>query len=117
MDPLRARLLGPGEGLIKIPMRSRLKVAVVSTLPPRQCGIATFAASLCAAIRKTDASIALEFVAIEHLSVKDDACNDARWRISQGDRASFLEVADSLNRSDVQVVCVEHEFRPLRDLG
>ncbi len=40
----------------------------------------------------------------------DDASSDARWRISQGDRASFLEVAGSLNRSDVQVVCVEHEF-------
>ena len=110
MDQLRGRLRGSGEGLIKIPERSRLKVAMVSTLPPRQCGIATFAANLCAAIRRAEAPIDLEFVAIEHFDSVDDARSGGRWRISQGDRASFLEVADSLNRSAVEVVCVEHEF-------
>lgn len=110
MDQLPGRLCGPSEGLIKMPMHRRLKVAMLSTLPPRQCGIATFAANLCTAIRRTDAPIDLEFVAIEHLNGVDDARSDLRWRISQGDRASFLEVANSLNRSNVEVVCVEHEF-------
>ncbi len=110
MNQLPGRLCGPSEGLIKMPMHRRLKVAMVSTLPPRQCGIATFAANLCAAIRRTDAPIDLEFVAIEHLNSVDDARSDVRWRISQGDRASFLDVARSLNRSNINVVCVEHEF-------
>ncbi len=47
--------------------------AIVSALPPRQCGIATFAASRCAAIRKTDAPVHLELVAIERLTGVDGA--------------------------------------------
>ena len=66
MDQLRGRLRGPGEGIWGMAGQSRLKVAIVSTLPPRQCGIATFAANLCAAIRGTEAPVDLEFVAIEH---------------------------------------------------
>ncbi len=110
MDQLRGRLRGPGEGLWEMAGQSRLKVAIVSTLPPRQCGIATFAANLCAAIRETDAPVDLEFVAIEHVEAVGHARSDVRWRISQGERASFLRVADALNHSNIDVVCVEHEF-------
>ncbi len=110
MDQERGRLRGRGGSLITIPTPSPLNVAIVSTVPPRQCGIATFAENLCAAMRGAEAPIDLEFVAIEHADSVGFARDDVRWRISQGDRASFIEVADSLNRSNVDVVCVEHEF-------
>ncbi len=110
MDQHRGRFRASGMGGIQFLPQRRLKVAVLSTVPPRQCGIATFSANLCTAIRRTAAPIDLEFVAIEHRNGPDFGRSEARWRVEQGDRASFLATADSLNRAGVDVVCVEHEF-------
>jgi glycosyltransferase involved in cell wall biosynthesis len=90
--------------------RASLRVAVVSTYSPRQCGIATFAANLASALRQADPGLDLQVAAIENLERMDLPIAAARWRIAQGDRASFLETAAALNHADIDVVCVQHEF-------
>lgn len=96
--------------ILSIPAAVRLKVAVIATARPRQCGIATFSGNLCEVIRRTDSRVDLRFAAIERAGSADRYADDVRWRITQGDAGSFRDLAAELNASDVDVACVEHEF-------
>ena len=86
------------------------KVAFLGNYLPRKCGIATFTTDLRCAIAK-------EFPALQCLvvPVNDRACGydyppEVRFEIAEQDLPSYLRAADFLNITDVDVVCVEHEF-------
>jgi glycosyltransferase involved in cell wall biosynthesis len=94
-----------------IPMPSLpMRIAVVGNHLPRQCGIATFTTDLCDAI-------ADEFGAAEVLVV---AVNDpqsgysyparVRFEITESDLSSYQAAADFLNSSNVDLVCLQHEY-------
>jgi glycosyltransferase involved in cell wall biosynthesis len=87
-----------------------LRVAVVSTYPPRQCGIATFSANLSAAMTQAEPGLELAVAAIEHSERTNILAPAVAWQIAQGDRRSFLQTASALNRSLFDAVCVQHEF-------
>ncbi|GAB2569721.1 glycosyltransferase [Microlunatus antarcticus] len=93
-----------------------MKVAMVSTYPPRPCGIGVFAADLHAAARAADPALELEVVAIDQDLGGDVDPTDAldrpevRWHLRQHDRRDYDRVARELAASDVDVVLVEHEF-------
>ncbi len=91
-------------------MTPRLNVAVLTTAPPRQCGIATFSGNLCEAIRRADSRVELSFAAIERPGSTDQYGKDVRWRVSQGEAGAFRVLAAELNASNIDVACVEHEF-------
>jgi len=86
------------------------KVAFLGDYLPRKCGIATFTTDLRCAM-------AAEFPAIQCLvvPVNDHADGydypaEVRFEIAEQDLPSYLRAADFLNITDVDVVCVEHEF-------
>src|SRR6185295_13053792 len=86
------------------------KVAFLGDYLPRKCGIATFTTDLRCAI-------ATEFPATQCLVVPvndlPDGYNypaEVRFEIAEQDLPSYLRAADFLNITDVDVVCVEHEF-------
>src|SRR5664280_2046054 len=94
-----------------IPMPSLpMRIAVVGNHLPRQCGIATFTTDLCDAI-------ADEFGAAEVLVV---AVNDpqsgysyparVRFEITESDLSSYQAAADFLNSSNVDLICLQHEY-------
>lgn len=86
------------------------KVAFVGNYLPRKCGIATFTSDL------------LSAVAAEHLQTQCFAVpvNDIKggytyppgvhFEIEEQDWASYQRAADFLNISNVDVVCLQHEF-------
>lgn len=91
-------------------MTPRLKAAYVSTFPPRQCGLATFTADLTAAIDalgRLDPSLV---VAITRRG--QDLCypTNVEYQIIQEDRSSYVQAANFINRSKVDVVVIQHEF-------
>jgi hypothetical protein len=86
------------------------KVAFLGDYLPRKCGIATFTTDL-------RCSVAKEFPALQCLVVPVNDCADGydyppevRFEIAEQDLPSYLRAADFLNITDVDVVCVEHEF-------
>lgn len=87
-----------------------LSIAVVATCPPRQCGIATFTDDVTVAIRGADPQIRTVWAAIDEPSSEHTYPPDVRWRIRQGDPASYAEAARRLNRADVDLVALQHEF-------
>lgn len=86
------------------------KVAFLGDYLPRKCGIATFTTDLRCAV-------AAEFPAMQCpvVPVNDIACGyayppEVRFEIAEQDLPSYLRAADFLNITDVDVICVEHEF-------
>src|SRR4030042_4898334 len=85
------------------------KIAFLGDYLPRKCGIATFTTDLrCAVVA--------EFPAMQCLVVPVNDLEgyaypaEGRFEITEQDLPSYLRPADFLNITDVDVVCVEHEF-------
>jgi glycosyltransferase involved in cell wall biosynthesis len=87
-----------------------LDIALVSTSPPRQCGIATFTSDLLEAMQTADPRAHFSWAAIdeEHSNHTYDA--QVRWRIRQRHPDSYERAASEINASNVDLVSVQHEF-------
>jgi glycosyltransferase involved in cell wall biosynthesis len=81
-----------------------LEIAYASTYPPRRCGIATFTRDLAAATG--DRLI----VALQPPDGPAAYPSEVRHIIRRDHRDDYLRVAAALNRSDVRVVSVQHEY-------
>lgn len=87
-----------------------MRIAFVSTYPPRRCGIATFTSDLIGAIREADDRTKARVAAIDERNVVRAYRNEVRWRIRQGKPESYVAAAHAINGSNADVVCVQHEF-------
>lgn len=87
-----------------------VRVAWVSTYPPRRCGVATFTSDLISAVHAADADLSADVAAIdERLAVRAYG-GEVRWRISQGTPGGYVGAANAIAASDVDAVAVQHEF-------
>ena len=86
------------------------KVAFLGDYLPRKCGIATFTTDLRCAIAKEFPALQCPVVPVNDLADGYDYPAEVRFEIAEQDLPSYLRAADFLNITDVDVVCVEHEF-------
>jgi glycosyltransferase involved in cell wall biosynthesis len=93
----------PTESLI--PLR---KLAFLSDYVPRQCGIATFAADLHAAISSQYPTIQSLVVSVSDRDY--DYPPEVRFEIPERDFQAYRRAADFLNLSETDVLSVQHEF-------
>jgi glycosyltransferase involved in cell wall biosynthesis len=96
-------------------LSSSPRVAFVGTYPPRECGIGTFTYDLVNAYDSIDPTRLSTVVALnDYGQMYDYDLHDyqgrVRWQIDADDLDSYLEVADEINRSRIQVVNVQHEY-------
>jgi glycosyltransferase involved in cell wall biosynthesis len=103
------------EKIIKlIPARPRpvlpTRIAVVGNYLPRRCGIATFTTDLCDAIHAEYR--ATEILALPVNDTEEGYSYPARVRfeLSEGKLASYRQAADFLNFSNIDLVCLQHEY-------
>ncbi len=87
-----------------------LSIAFVATSPPRQCGIATFSSDLERALKAAGRSVLIQWAAINEATSIHPYGPEVRWRIRQGDPASYRAAAEHLNTAAVDVVSLQHEF-------
>lgn len=87
-----------------------MRVAFVSTYPPRRCGIATFTSDLITAVHEADSASQADVAAIDERHVVRAYGGEVRWRISQGTPEGYSGAAHAIAASDVDAVCVQHEF-------
>jgi glycosyltransferase involved in cell wall biosynthesis len=87
-----------------------MRIAFVSTYPPRRCGIATFTADLINAVREADPSTQCRVAAIDERNSVRAYGSEVRWRIKQGSPTPYRAAAQAIDRSNADVVCVQHEF-------
>jgi glycosyltransferase involved in cell wall biosynthesis len=96
------------------PVSSRLalptRIAVVGNYLPRHCGIATFTTDLCDAIHAEYG--AMELLALPVNDTEEGYTYPARVRfeLSENNLASYRQAADYLNFSNIDIVCLQHEY-------
>src|SRR4249919_1138728 len=87
-----------------------MRIAFVSTYPPRRCGIATFTDDLIGAIREAEPSTQSRVAAIDERNSVRAYGSEVRWRIRQGSAMPYRAAAHAIDRSTADIVCVQHEF-------
>jgi glycosyltransferase involved in cell wall biosynthesis len=86
------------------------KVAFLGDYLPRKCGIATFTTDLRCAVAAEFPAMRCLVVPVNDIAGGYDYPAEVRFEISEQDLPSYLRAADFLNITDVDVVCVQHEF-------
>jgi len=94
-----------------IPMPSLpMRIAVVGNHLPRQCGIATFTTDLCDAIGDEYGAAGVFVVAVNDPQSGYSYPARVRFEITESDISSYQAAADFLNSSNVDLVCLQHEY-------
>jgi glycosyltransferase involved in cell wall biosynthesis len=86
-----------------------LRAAIVSTYPPRACGIGTFAADLRGTLIGVDGVERVDLVAVLH-EPSSPQRRGLLGTIAQAVRADYVRTARMLGRLDVDVVLLQHEY-------
>jgi len=87
-----------------------VRVAVIGNHLPRQCGIATFTTDLCDAISVEYGAAGVFVVAVNDPQSRYSYPARVRFELSEGDLSSYKSAADFLNSSNVDLVCLQHEY-------
>src|SRR5215210_1468418 len=86
------------------------KIAFVGDHLPRKCGIATFTSDLLAAVAATHPQSQCLAVSGNDIPGGYEYPEVVRFEIEEQDLSSYLRAADFLNISNVDIVCLQHEF-------
>jgi glycosyltransferase involved in cell wall biosynthesis len=86
------------------------RIAVVGNHLPRQCGIATFTTDLCNAISAEFGAAGLMVAAVNDCESSYAYPARVRAQIAEGDISSYRATANFLNSSNVDLVCLQHEY-------
>ncbi len=86
------------------------RVAIIGNYLPRQCGIATFTTGLCDAIHAEYADTELLALPVNDTPEGYDYPARIRFELSQDELASYRQAADFLNFSNIDLVCLQHEY-------
>jgi glycosyltransferase involved in cell wall biosynthesis len=86
------------------------KIAFVGDHLPRKCGIATFTSDLLAAVADAHPQTQCFSVSVNDIKGGYAYPEVVRFEIEEQDLSSYLRAADFLNISNVDIVCLQHEF-------
>jgi hypothetical protein len=86
------------------------KIAFVGGHLPRKCGIATFTSDLLAAVATAHPLSQCLSVSVNDIKGGYEYPEVVRFEIEEQDLSSYLRAADFLNISNVDIVCLQHEF-------
>ena len=90
----------------------RIRVAYVSTYPPRECGIATYTRDLVDAVSTLPAR-AVKLPAIVAVNDKGghyDYGSAVKFQIDTDEIESYEKAAEYINRSEIDIVNLQHEY-------
>jgi len=86
------------------------RIAVVGNYLPRRCGIATFTTDLCDAIHAEYGTTELLALPVNDTEEGYDYPVRVRFELSEDSQASYRQAADFLNFSNIDLVCLQHEY-------
>lgn len=89
---------------------TQIRVAFVSTYPPRECGIATYTNDLVNAISNLHVLNPSVITAINDKGGYYNYSSSVKFQIDRERVESYREVAEFINESDIDIVNLQHEF-------
>lgn len=90
--------------------KSKIKIAFLSTYPPRECGIATFAKSFVRIFDELYVRNQTKVIAVSDEMGKYDYSRRVGFEIDQFDEQSYVKAAEYVNQSSIEVVSLQHEY-------
>ena len=87
-------------------------ILIVTSYPPRECGIATYSQDLIFALNnKFTKSFDVKICALESELEKQNYSNEVNYVLETDNKKSYLELADKINKnSTISMVVFQHEF-------
>lgn len=88
------------------------EILVITSFPPRECGIATYSQDLIKALNnKFNKSLSIKVCALESGSSNFDYPEEVKYVLDTSREASFEKLTDAINHDkDIQIVLIQHEF-------
>jgi hypothetical protein len=91
-------------------LHRKLKVLFIGTYVPKECGIATFTYDLANSVSAEYNDVNFEIMALNDLPEPYDYPEEVVFQIDRDNLKDYYLAADYINQSDVDVVCLQHEF-------
>jgi CBS domain-containing protein len=88
----------------------RLKVAYITTYPPKECGIATYTNDLVDAISKLYVTQSPTVIAINESGGYYNYPPHVGFQIDREEVDSYIMAAEYINKSDIDIVNLQHEY-------
>ncbi len=86
------------------------KIAFIGNYLPRRCGIATFTTDLCEAVAQEVPDTECLVAAMNDIDEGYDYPERVRFEVNQNDAEQYRQLADFLNITRVDLVCLQHEY-------
>lgn len=89
-----------------------IKMLIVSSYPPRECGLATFSNDVVNSVKKIFGdTLPIEVCALQNIKHQFKYGSEVKFVISTSSLDDYRLVAERINdRNDIGLVCVQHEF-------
>lgn len=89
-----------------------IKMLIVSSYPPRECGLATFSNDVLNSIKKVFGNtLPIEVCALQNNKRQFKYGDEVKYTISSSSVDDYRWVAEKINeRNDIGLVCIQHEF-------
>jgi glycosyltransferase involved in cell wall biosynthesis len=91
-------------------LTKQLKVLFIGTYVPKECGIATFTADLLNSVSWGYNDIHCEVIALNDPSETHNYPDEVVFQIQRDRIEDYYRAADYINQSDIDIVCLQHEF-------
>lgn len=86
-------------------------IICLSTYPPRECGIATFARDFLESIKTIYPQVNIKVIALNKKNVNStEYSKEVSWQIDQDDKDSFIKIAKKINKEKKSFVVIQHEY-------
>ncbi|MDD4972120.1 MAG: glycosyltransferase [Paludibacter sp.] len=88
------------------------EILVISSYPPRECGIATYSQDLIRALNnKFSKSLSIKVCALETGNQSYDYPEEVKFRLDTSKVTSYMDLAEKINNDNhIKLVLVQHEF-------
>jgi hypothetical protein len=91
-------------------LNKQLKVLFIGTYVPKECGIATFTADLLNSVSMGYNDVHCEVIALNDPSETYNYPEEVVFQIQRDRIEDYYRAADYINQSDIDIVCLQHEF-------
>lgn len=93
-------------------LEKEIKMLIVSSYPPRECGLATFSNDIVNSVKKVFGhTLPIEVCALQNNKRQFKYGNEVKYTISSSSIEDYRIVAEKINeRTDIGLVCIQHEF-------
>lgn len=88
-----------------------MKIAIVSSWLPRECGIATFSRDVAGSLKESDEKTEISICALQEPGSEGRKYGpEVKWKIRDNAQTDYTEAAKAINNSDAEVIFLSHEF-------